>query len=101
MADQSMLAKAEKYLDLFEEIRKRTGDAGLAETILVEAARDRRIEQMKEERAIRNSEPATVRQLQFLESLRVDHEPGITKRQASMLIDEAVDAGEEAAGEED
>jgi len=87
-----MIGKAEKYLEAFEEIKNRTnGDEILARTVLQEAAKDRRMDEMREERRERNGEAATTKQLEYLKRLGVDYPPGITKKQASVLIDNALD----------
>ena len=91
MADISITARVEKYLSLFEEIRRRVSDDRIAQAILSEVAKDRRMEEMREERELRNGEPATTRQLQYLKNLGVEVTPGLTKKQASILIDNAVE----------
>lgn len=93
MADTNIAAKVEKYLALFDEIRKRTSDDRVAQAILVEVAKDRRMDEMKEEREAGNSEPATAKQLQFMRELYVEFPTGVTKRQASELITSAKERG--------
>jgi hypothetical protein len=91
MVDQNMLGRAEKYLELYNAIKAKTsGDDRLALTVLQEVTKDRRMDEMREEREQRNGEPATPKQLQFLKKLGVEVRPGITKREASMRIDEAL-----------
>ena len=80
--------KLEKYLELFQEIRGKVDDERTALTLLQEVSKDRRMEQIKEEREMKNGEPATTRQLQFMKKLGIEIPPGVTKKQASMLIDE-------------
>jgi len=48
------------------------------------------MDQMREEREVRNNGPATSRQLGYLNVLGVETTPGLTKREASRLIDGAV-----------
>ena len=67
--DQSIAAKVEKYLETFGEIRNKVADDRVALAILTETAKDRRMDEMREEREARNGEPATTRQLQFLKKL--------------------------------
>lgn len=93
MADTNLTAKVEKYLALFEEIRKRTSDDRVAQAILVEVAKDRRMDEMKEEREAGNTEPATPKQLQFMRELYIDIPGGVTKKQASELITIAKERG--------
>ena len=89
------MAKVERYLDLHGEIARRTSDERLAQTVLVEVAKDRRMQEIREERELRNGEPATARQLEYLKRLGVEITPGLTKKQASILIDNALDKEEE------
>ena len=87
-----MVAKAEKYLELYQEIkRKCDGDDILARAVMQEVTKDRRMDEMREERRERNGEPATTRQLEYLRNLSVEVPAGITKKQASVLIDNARD----------
>ena len=86
--DQNMQAKLDKYMDLFEELKQKTNDERTALTLLQEVSKDRRMEEIREEREVKNSEPATTKQLKFMKKLGIDVPPGITKREASMLIDE-------------
>jgi hypothetical protein len=96
MADVNLMAKAEKYLTLFEEIKKKAGgDERIAQAVLVEVTKDRRMEEMREEREARNGEPATPKQLDYLKNLGVPVSQGLTKKQASELIDEALDKEED------
>ena len=91
MANLNMVGEAEKYIALFDEIKKRVGDERIAQTILSEVNKDRRMSVMKEEREEKNGEPATAKQLQYLKNLGVETTPGLTKKQASILIDNALD----------
>ena len=80
-------AKVETYLDLLGEIKEKVGDEQTAARLLTEVAKDVRMDQIREERE-NHAEPATVRQLQFLKKLGVQAESGVTKAEASRLIDE-------------
>lgn len=86
--NQNIQAKLDKYLDLFEELKQKTGDEKTALTLLQEVSKDRRMEEIREERENKNSEPATARQLKFMKKLGIEVPPGITKKEASILIDE-------------
>jgi hypothetical protein len=44
MTDTNIATKVDKYLALFDEIRKRTSDDRVAQAILVEVAKDRRMD---------------------------------------------------------
>ena len=87
--DQSIIARAEGILEIFGEIRKKAGDDKVALTVLQEACKDKRMDQMREEREIKNGEPATIKQIQLIKKLKPEmFQPGLTKREASNLIDE-------------
>jgi hypothetical protein len=88
--NQSMMANVDKYLELFQEIRQKVGDDIVARTVMQEVAKDRRMDEIREERELRNGEPATTRQVQYLKRLGVELAPGLTKKQASLLIDNAL-----------
>ncbi len=80
-------AKLESYLALLGQIKARVGDEGTAARILSELAKDVRMEQIREEREV-HPEPATTRQLQFMKKLGIEIPPGVSKTEASRLIDE-------------
>ena len=93
--EPNIQAKLDKYLDLFEEIKGRVKDEIVARTIMTEISKDRRMEQIREEREMRNGEAATTRQLEFMKKLNLEIPAGITKQQASALLDEELGTGAE------
>jgi hypothetical protein len=80
--------KLDEYLELYGEIQRKTGEEKVALTLLTEISKDRRVEEMKEDREKKNGEPATEKQKKFMDSLGVDYPKNITKKEASALIDE-------------
>ncbi len=78
------------YLELFNEIKERVEDEITARAIMFEVSKDRRMEEIREEQEARNGEPATAKQLAFLKDLGISFRKGITKREASELLDEAL-----------
>ena len=88
------------YLDLLNEIKQQGVEESTAVRIVQEVARDRRSEQIREERRngvasngsvnTGNGEPATDKQLGYLSTLGVKVPDGLTKKEASALIDAAV-----------
>ena len=86
--DKNTQARVDKYLELLEELKQRAGDDKTALALLQELSKDRRMDEIREEREAKNGEPATARQLKFLKSLGVKAPSGITKKEASLLIDE-------------
>ena len=83
----SKQARLDSYLELLSEIKAKVGDEATAARILTELAKDERMEQIREERANR-AEPATTKQLQFMKKLGVQVPTGVSKSEASRLIDE-------------
>jgi hypothetical protein len=95
MVNTNATGQVEKYLGLFQEIRGRVSDDQVARAILAEVAKDRRMEEIRQEREQHNSDPATAKQLQYLKNLGVETRPGLTKKEASVLIDEAIQKDED------
>ena len=88
----STQAKLDQYLDLYDEIKQKVrGDERAALMMLQELTKDRRMEEIREERELKNGEPVTSKQLEYLKVLGVEITPGLTKKQASILIDNALD----------
>ncbi len=79
----------ETYLGLYGGILGKVNSPEVALGILQECARDRRMQEIRQEKERGNGDAATERQIAFLRDLGVEVEPGLTKRQASQLIDEA------------
>ena len=107
--EQNGVDALDDYLKLYHEIKVRTGDGQSALVILREVNKDVRMAQISEERArtrkkwIRlgggrgngsqndSAGPATERQLGYLSQLGVDVCPGLSKAQASAMIDETLE----------
>ena len=77
-----------KYVRLLEQIKERTGDNADAAAILAEIRRDQRMRQTQQKTVIRSDMPATEKQIGYLERLGAQIPEGLTRQQASMLIDE-------------
>ena len=82
----NMQAKLDEYLELLDEVKGKVQDDVTAGRILSEIAKDVRMEQIREERQ-NHAEPATEKQLRFMKKLRIDIPDGVTKAEASRLID--------------
>ena len=88
----------EQYLTLLGKIKARTGDDRTALTILQEVSKDMRMAQVREERENgyghgsnqSDDAEATERQCAYLRRLGVEIPEGLTKKEASALIDEAL-----------
>lgn len=94
MGDEHFEAIAERYAALYDKIIAKVKDEHVARTILSETAKDQRMQAIRDEREAQNGRPATARQLEYLKSLGVKVKPGLTKKQASSLIDEALEKEE-------
>ena len=92
--NQNVQAKVDNYTERFEQIKGKVNDEIVARTILTEVSKDRRMEQIREERGMRNDDAATTRQLKLMKKLGMDIPEGITKKEASALLDEEFEAPE-------
>jgi len=94
MESKSFEATAERYAALYDKIMAKVRDERVARTILSETAKDQRMQVIRDEREAQNGQPATTRQLEYLKTLGVKVKPGLTKKEASGLIDEALEKEE-------
>ena len=76
------------YLSLFNTISEKTDSDAVAIAVLQEMSKDRRSTEIQEEREAKNNKPATEKQKQFMKKLNIPVPANLTKREASMLIDE-------------
>ena len=72
---------------LLTELRSQTESESTAIAILQEIAKDKRTRILNGNQSDQN---ATEKQLAYLEKLEVEHDAGISKSEASRLIDEAL-----------
>ena len=77
----------EGYLDLLNALKERTDNEATALFLLQEIAKDARTQSVN---GRQESKLATPKQREFLDRLQVEFDPGITKAQASQLIDTAL-----------
>ena len=98
---ETMKAKLEEYLGLMNELKGKVADEQTAARIMSEIARDLRMEQISKERGRSGGSNglATPAQLRYLKKLNVQVTTGLTKQQASALIDAELERG--AASEEE
>ena len=91
MDKEQIREKADEYLDLLGELKKKTGDERIAMNILQEVNKDLRMAQIREEKSNGNgsSQFASEKQKQYLQKLGVEAPAGLSKLEASRLIDEA------------
>jgi len=87
--EANIQAKLDSYLELFEQIKQKTqGDDKIALSILTEISKDRRMEEIRQEKEAKNAEPATEKQKKFMKKLGMDFPKNATKKEASVMIDE-------------
>lgn len=86
--DESTKEKLDSYLELLEEIKSRTSDERVSAALLGEIAKDKRMEQIRQERNFNGDLPATEKQVSFLRNLGAAIPENLTRRQASQLIEE-------------
>jgi len=86
-------ARVEAYLEIFERVKHETGSESAALGVLQEVAKDQRTEKIREGRKMTNEEPATQKQRFLLVSRGVNIPQGLTKKEASTLIDDVLSRG--------
>jgi hypothetical protein len=83
-----MQSKLDEYMRLLEQIKQRTTDEANAVSVLQELSKDRRAAERQGEHEAQDSEPATEKQKNFMKNLKIKFPDTVTKREASVLIDE-------------
>ena len=81
----------EKYLELYAEILKKIDNESVAVTLLTEISKDRRAEQARNERQTKNNDTVTFRQKKCMQNLGIDIPENITRKEASVLIQEEIE----------
>lgn len=79
--------KLNSYVQLFDDIKDAVGDDGVAKAVFGEVAKDVRIMKMQQERQAREDSPASPAQVKYLRNLGAVIPEGLTRIQASQLID--------------
>ena len=85
--DEEMKARVDNYLSLLNEIRAAVTDEATAARILTEVAKDVRMAKRDEQRRNGRSNGATPRQVGWLRMRGIAAPAGLTKQQASAVID--------------
>ena len=83
------------YLGVYQDLLQKVGDSEVACSIMQEVGKDSRVEKMSKsgltqvkQNGTTSDAPASEKQIAFLEKLGVPFKVGITKSEASNLIDE-------------
>lgn len=89
--------EANGYVELFENVKSRVGSDDVALAIVEQVGKDARVERMnvgngnshvsRADSGVIGDQPATEKQLGYLKKLGVEFGEGLTKKQASNLID--------------
>jgi hypothetical protein len=89
--DADTKKRLNSYLELYDEISKKIEHESVIVTLLTEISKDRRAEQMKNERETKNNnDVVTYRQKRCMERLGIDCPENITRKEASVLIQEEI-----------
>ena len=83
--------EANGYVELFEDLKARVGSDDVALAIVEQVGKDSRVERMRSsvvQNGTNGEQPATGKQIAYLKALKVDVSEGLTKSQASELIDQ-------------
>jgi len=86
--DENIQVRMDGYIELFEKLKEKTGAETVALALLQELAKDRRTDEMREQKEAKNNEPATPKQKRFMDDLGIKYPKTVTKKEASMLIGE-------------
>ena len=86
--DPNTKHRLDNYLELLDEISEKTSDEKTALALLQEISKDRRMEQIRDEREGNGLQPATEKQKRFMDDLEIKYPKKVTKQEASVLIDE-------------
>ena len=76
------------YINLLEKIKERTGNNADSLAILAEIRKDQRSQQMQQKKIINSNMPATENQMGYLKRLGAEIPEGLTRQEASRLIDD-------------
>jgi len=77
----------EGYMNAYNDIVSKVGDREIALAILSEVAKDRRTTEINGKNGV---EKATQSQIEYLKDLGCEVTPGLTRVEASRLIDKAI-----------
>ena len=90
----------DRYVELFEKVKARVGSDEVATVILEQVGKDNRVRVMQgssgeldqpgDARVIMTDDAATEKQLAYLKQLGVSCDDNVTRKEASELIDDAV-----------
>ena len=82
----------DRYVDLLEKIKGRVGNEANSLAILAEIRKDQRMQQIQQKTVINSNMPATENQIGYLKRLGAEIPEGLTRQEASKLIDNRKEA---------
>ena len=80
-------------------ISKKIENESVAVTLLTEISKDRRAEQMRSKRQTKNNDTVTFRQKKCMQNLGIEFPDDITRKEASVLIQEEIERLNNNGGE--
>ena len=88
----------DSYVELYDQLKQKFDSEGVALTVLVEIGKNKRVREMAEARRVNanatqvsnGNDSITPKQAKLLKDLRIAFDAGMTKRQASEAIDNAL-----------
>ena len=86
------------YAEVYAAVAERVDDKTVAIALTQEMAKDRRSRKRAQEGGGNGTQEASEKQIRYLKKLGVDVEPGISKAEASRMIDEALGKSEQEGG---
>ena len=94
--DSDTRERLDCYIELMDEISEKTESDSIAVAILHEMSKDRRTQQMRNERQAASSNGATGKQKRLMKQLGLEFPEDISRKEASALITEELDRLHEA-----
>lgn len=83
--------RIELYCERLKDLQSRTGDLNSAIVIMREVSKDLRMDRMDAEKTAKGNLPASEKQRLFMEKLGVEFDDKISRKEASVIIDEAIE----------
>ena len=91
--DKDTKERLNAYIELLDEIKEKTDNEETAVALLHEICKDRRMTMIKQEKSGGDDAVATEKQKKFMEQLGIKFPKDISKKEASVLIEEELNNG--------
>ena len=86
--DEKISKRVDQYMELLEDLKERSGSELTALNLLQEISKDRRMDEIRQERGTNGRDPVTEKQRNFMKKLKLKCPKNLTKQEASIIIDE-------------